>query len=252
MGGTSSKQTSNPQQASTQKLDEQWFAAIKSNDVNKVKELLPSVEVNLTDTRGRTGLCHVKNKEIAEFLIAKGANVNAKDKRKFTPLHYAQNREIAEVLMKNGADLEALSENPYPNGPRHTPLSSALTCDKKDVALCLIDNFSLEQLQEKPNFLNFQSNFGYSQYWDQLKQKKETEKDNSEALETGMSVGKLESTLSDIATSTTTQAQATIAMRETADQSRFAQSTLFTSSTETEEELAKTEKEKRYGIKTFN
>jgi Ankyrin repeats (3 copies) len=267
MGGASSKQKSSTQEASTQKLDKQWFDTIKSDDVNKVKDLLSSVDVNLTDITGKTALYYVGDEQIAKFLIAEGANVKATDKYKFTPLHYAKNRKIAEVLIGKGADLQALSCNAF--AKQDTPLSSALTYVKADVAFCIIDNFSLEQLQEKPGYLNSGSNYIYSQYWNHVKQKKETEslkiqsnsdaKVSSEVLETGMSVEKVGYTVQSIPAAvatakkeleiaSTTQAQDTLAVTETSYQSRLAESTLFTrtlTATDSEEEgLAKTEKSK--------
>ena len=49
-------------------------------------------------------------KEIAELLIAKGAEVNAKSIIGMTPLHYAamfSHKEIAELLIAKGADMNA-------------------------------------------------------------------------------------------------------------------------------------------------
>ena len=42
------------------------------------------------------------HKEIVELLIAKGANVNAKNKYGTTPLDMANDREIADLLRKHG------------------------------------------------------------------------------------------------------------------------------------------------------
>lgn len=298
MGGASSKQKSSTQESNTQKLNKQLFDAIKLVDVapDDINDLLSTIGVNVVDAQGKTLLHHVRNKEIAkllvehgadvkamdkqgrtplhtvetdqiaEILIRQGADVKARDQAEFTPLHYAKNRKIAEVLIKNRADLEALSYNSF-GGHQYTPLSSAVTYAKADVACCIIENLPCEQLKEKPDYLNLGSNYVYSQYWDAIKQKKKKEeehlsnsdafkKDNSEVLEAGMS-GKVEDKQSlsvpDVATAAvtakkesamanTSQAQAVV--KETRYQSRLTGSTLFTRPTDPEEE-ALTETEKR-------
>ena len=66
---------------------------------------------------------HNGHKEIAELLIAKGANVNAKMDNGFTSLHWAAiapnahegHKEVAELLIAEGADVNAkdtFSETP--------------------------------------------------------------------------------------------------------------------------------------------
>ena len=61
-------------------------------------------DVNWKDQNGKTLLHYAAwkgHKEIAELLIANGANVNAKDKDGYTPLDWAAG-EIADLLRKHG------------------------------------------------------------------------------------------------------------------------------------------------------
>ncbi|MDB4808156.1 ankyrin repeat domain-containing protein [Verrucomicrobia bacterium] len=70
-------------------------------------------------------------KEIAELLIAKGADVNAKDEAGRTPLYEAawQGRgEIAELLIAKGADVNAKNED------GKTPLDSAIPRKRPGIA----------------------------------------------------------------------------------------------------------------------
>ena len=75
-------------------------------------------------------------KEIAELLIAKGADVNTKNIIGMTPLHYtaaAGQREVAELLLTKGAD--ANSQNPP---TLETPLYSAADAGQREVAELLL------------------------------------------------------------------------------------------------------------------
>ena len=72
--------------------------------------------LNDRDENGHTPL-HLStirgHKEIAELLIAKGADVNAKLQDGFTPLHYAADeghKEVVELLIAKGADVNAKYE----------------------------------------------------------------------------------------------------------------------------------------------
>ena len=69
------------------------------------------------------------HKEIAELLIAKGANVNAKDYRGGTPLHRATGEghmEIVELLIVKGADVNSKNKDDK------TPLDWAEEVDEFD------------------------------------------------------------------------------------------------------------------------
>ena len=61
--------------------------------------------MNTKDNRGKTSLHRAAekgHKEIAELLIAAGADLNAKDDDGTTPLDMADDKEIADLLRKHG------------------------------------------------------------------------------------------------------------------------------------------------------
>ena len=71
------------------------------------------------------------HKEIAELLIAAGADVNAKNKYGTTPLHKAAfygHKEIAELLIANGVDVNAKKNN------GRTPLDRAIWINETEIA----------------------------------------------------------------------------------------------------------------------
>ena len=93
--------------------------ACKKGDIEAVKQhLAAGADVNAGGVFGKTPL-HLAalndHKEIAELLIAKGADVNAKQAVEGeTPLHLATwdgYKEIAELLINNGADVNAKDED---------------------------------------------------------------------------------------------------------------------------------------------
>jgi len=91
-----------------------WEAARKG-DIKAVKHHLDAgVDVNLKDEFGKQTPLHEAatygHKEVAELLIAKGADVNAKDDDGVTPLFDAAllgHTAIAELLIEKGADVNA-------------------------------------------------------------------------------------------------------------------------------------------------
>ena len=71
------------------------------------------------------------HKEIAELLIAEGADVNAKNVDGWTPLHSAAagRKEIAELLIANGADVNAKDDKgrtPLDRGFGYTEIDDLL------------------------------------------------------------------------------------------------------------------------------
>ena len=77
------------------------------------------------------------HKEVAELLIAKGADVNAKDYRGNTPLHATASvgrREVAELLIANSANVNAKNKEgitpldwaTHPDNPNDTAETAEL------------------------------------------------------------------------------------------------------------------------------
>ena len=114
--------------------------AAYDGDVKAVKQhLAAGTDVNAKNKAGATSLSVTVgkgHKEVAEILIAKGADVNAKeDLWGWTPLHYAARsgvKEIIELLIAAGADVNAKNENIF------TPLHSSAIHDHKETAELLI------------------------------------------------------------------------------------------------------------------
>ncbi len=91
-------------------------AAARGDLAGVQAELDKGVDVNAKDEQGEIGqrgwtpLHNAATKEIAELLIAEGADVNAKGYLDGTPLHPAAwygHKEVVELLIANGADVNA-------------------------------------------------------------------------------------------------------------------------------------------------
>jgi len=81
-------------------------AAMQGNLEAVKQHLAAGTDVN-AKFLGQTPLYSAANKEIAELLIAKGADVNAKNNRDITPLHNAATfgrKEVVELLIAAGAE----------------------------------------------------------------------------------------------------------------------------------------------------
>lgn len=130
--------------------------AVISKDMAKIKTLLDKgVSVDKTDSRGRTPLYWAAlqgSKEIAEYLISRGAQINkgASWKSDSTPLHVAAQKghtDIVELLLNKGANVNAA------NRVRKTPLHLAAwdICPE-----------TVEYLLKKGADVNVRDNRGYT------------------------------------------------------------------------------------------
>lgn len=84
--------------------------ALDSNNLDKIKECLEHLDINVKLVKGRSVLTYSTEQslEVAKYLIDNGANVNAKDIEGLTPLIWHvlhRNYEIVELLVEQGADI---------------------------------------------------------------------------------------------------------------------------------------------------
>ena len=89
-------------------------------------------DVNARHSSGSTPIFFPWNDDVARVLIVHGADVNARNKSGSTPLFYASKRVVAELLIQNGAEVNAR------NRRGETPLHVAMTRHHKDVVELLI------------------------------------------------------------------------------------------------------------------
>ena len=131
--------TLQPEPLTSESPDISIHHAARYGNIKAVKQHIDSgADVNKT----RNERCPLSwavqdgHKEIAELLIANGANVNANDHAGTAPLHRAAFRgweEIAELLIAKGADVNARNNFNY-----WTPLHWAADRGHKEIAKLLI------------------------------------------------------------------------------------------------------------------
>ncbi len=117
------------------------YDAVSNGNIEAVKQhLAAGTDVNAKneDDYDTTPLYYATgegHKEIAELLIAEGADVNMKDDKGATPLHYAVffgHKETSELVIANGADVNAK----IVSGPKQglTPLDAANETNHPEIA----------------------------------------------------------------------------------------------------------------------
>ena len=98
--------------------------AVEQGDTKTVRHYL-DLGISANTRVNNQNLLHLAgSKEVAELLIAQGADIKAKDVLGFTPLHFAaafDRIEVAQTLIAKGADINAYSE---PHFDRWTPFWS--------------------------------------------------------------------------------------------------------------------------------
>ena len=126
-------------QVATSQQTKEIHKAVTSGNLDKVKELIDtnSILLESKDKNGNAPLIlaclhgFTREPDIAEFLIAKGANVNTKNNEGFTPLHGAcsfagfaggGNLDLVQRLVAKGADVNA--KDNYGNTPLHASIGS--------------------------------------------------------------------------------------------------------------------------------
>ena len=102
---------SQAQHAKLREIDNKLIEAAQKGEIENIRALIKnSANVNARTEFGETPLHLAQTREIAEFLISKGANIHAKDDEfGMTPLFNAP-KEIFELLISKGADVNARSK----------------------------------------------------------------------------------------------------------------------------------------------
>ena len=111
--------------------------AANNGDSDTVRTLLKSnsylaSDKDLYDTTPLHWAAQKNHKDIAELLLASGADVNARNKYGDTPLHFAASAgstDVARLLLDHGAEIDVVDKPPI----SETPLQSAASHGFKDI-----------------------------------------------------------------------------------------------------------------------
>lgn len=130
------------------------FAAAEEGDVDRIRNYLnrggsPNMEGGRRTYGYQTLLHWAGTPDVAELLIARGADVNARDVFTQTPLHTVTSPEVAQVLIDHGARLDVMAFGSR-NGPDYFPLgySPLHTARSKEIAEVLINHGAHTLCQE--------------------------------------------------------------------------------------------------------
>jgi ankyrin repeat protein len=138
-------------------LDQDFLLAVKANDIDKVKSLLPAVDVNIQNQQGDTPLfwAVVKNNlPMVQLLLENGGqqSVNIQGQQGYTPLHAAaakvkSNLPMVQLLLDNGAQESVNIQNEY----GYTPLHLAAMSNSRDIIGILLDNGADKTITDNEN-----------------------------------------------------------------------------------------------------
>ena len=111
--------------------------AANEGDLQTVKALLkgnPNLvfDKDIYDTTPLHWAAQKGHKEVAELLLANGADVNARNKYGDTPLHFAASagsKDVVELLLAHGAEVNVVDRPPI----SETPLQSAASRGHQDI-----------------------------------------------------------------------------------------------------------------------
>ena len=110
---------------------EEWFYAIRNNDIDKVREMLDSgiADVDCVDSKGNTGLMYASwngDVSLLRLLLNERADPNIKNNEGETALNSNYNESVL-VLMESGADPNVMTsrgdESDSKNSPRGVGVS---------------------------------------------------------------------------------------------------------------------------------